>query len=681
MAHLNSISKVYLDKISEKKDNSYLETDMKKRKKNNEKAIEDMKKVKDDTVPRWMREGLDAVGQEDDDVNNDGKSDKTDKYLLKRRAAIRRSINNKKKGVNENRYSWREDLVEIVDDNSDVKIKEKKIKNKIKTSAMSGGLKLGESLFDQLNEDDIEFVYMNFQEEGYSDDDIENAIEFVLSEAKITYGHDTESPKDKLMKKARGRLRYIGRKLGDKFKAAKYKKAQAQVAAYNMGREVLQTSGDKSRKMRSKIKNAPSDVKKGLKGFIKKQAEKVVDRVSEENVAEAMRPGERQRKVAAKRHDPYATSRDRATAHNVAVRNDGPGTPGYEKKSTGGKGARYAGYGDQGAGNKARRRAGQEPLRGDTRKIEEQSADKLEKAQLDTEKRKQKLLRLQQEIMRKKKSGQLPAGKGDMYEAKLPRSQKAGKKVRQSKTLNLTDCDDCTHDQSNPNAAKIGLKNKEGKTTSKLTPGEFAKHKLKKGDSYDFAEFRSTKKVKDTTKPNKKIVGFLNKEETEPRSLFEKIKRYPQQRAITARGSMDDNKGFTKDMKDRIGVKNLSKVHFAGDMPRTDKSGKKVSGPEKKAVIAKHLAKKNPDAKKINFVDDHQGNVEKVVDTLAKPGKSGRKRVSGPKVKGYVAKPDSKGEVRPVRLGGEGKGGNRGIRPNPNPPSSEKEKQRRRKSA
>jgi hypothetical protein len=39
-----------------KKDDTYLETDMKKRKKNNEKAIADMKKVKDDTVPRWMRE-------------------------------------------------------------------------------------------------------------------------------------------------------------------------------------------------------------------------------------------------------------------------------------------------------------------------------------------------------------------------------------------------------------------------------------------------------------------------------------------------------------------------------------------------------------------------------------------------------------------------------------------------
>jgi len=92
--------------------------------------------------------------------------------------------------------------------------------------------------------------------------------------------------------------------------------------------------------------------------------------VEGQQLDEAMRPGKRQRKVAAKVHDPYASSRTRAIAHNVAVRNDGPGTPGYEKKSTGGKGARFAGYGDRGAGNKARRRMGQEPLRGNTRKEE-----------------------------------------------------------------------------------------------------------------------------------------------------------------------------------------------------------------------------------------------------------------------------------------------------------------------
>jgi len=35
-----------------------------------------------------VQEALDPVGKEDDDINNDGKKDKTDKYLSKRRTAI-----------------------------------------------------------------------------------------------------------------------------------------------------------------------------------------------------------------------------------------------------------------------------------------------------------------------------------------------------------------------------------------------------------------------------------------------------------------------------------------------------------------------------------------------------------------------------------------------------------------
>jgi archaellum component FlaC len=38
-------------------------------------------------------EGLDPVGKEDDDINNDGKVDKTDKYLSKRRKAISNNLN------------------------------------------------------------------------------------------------------------------------------------------------------------------------------------------------------------------------------------------------------------------------------------------------------------------------------------------------------------------------------------------------------------------------------------------------------------------------------------------------------------------------------------------------------------------------------------------------------------
>jgi len=42
------------------------------------------------------KEGLDPVGKEDDDVNNDGKKNKSDDYLTKRRAAVAKAIASKK---------------------------------------------------------------------------------------------------------------------------------------------------------------------------------------------------------------------------------------------------------------------------------------------------------------------------------------------------------------------------------------------------------------------------------------------------------------------------------------------------------------------------------------------------------------------------------------------------------
>ena len=39
---------------------------------------------------------LDPIGEEDEDINNDGKKDKSDKYLKKRREAIRKAIKEKK---------------------------------------------------------------------------------------------------------------------------------------------------------------------------------------------------------------------------------------------------------------------------------------------------------------------------------------------------------------------------------------------------------------------------------------------------------------------------------------------------------------------------------------------------------------------------------------------------------
>ena len=62
--------------------------------------------------------GLDPVGKEDGDVNNDGKKDGTDKYLMKRRKAIGKAMATRKE-----EYSWRDGFAELIEKND----KEKKI--------------------------------------------------------------------------------------------------------------------------------------------------------------------------------------------------------------------------------------------------------------------------------------------------------------------------------------------------------------------------------------------------------------------------------------------------------------------------------------------------------------------------------------------------------------------------
>ena len=191
------------------------------------------------------KEALDPVGQEDADIDNDGDTDKSDKYLHKRRKAIGKAIaKNRGKNVKEGFSNWRQDLSEVMDDDVDNKpIKEKKVNNKVKTSAMGGGLKLGEAveeiggtLLEMVEIDEVDYivesVYDELLEEGYEEDDIEEALEYALIEAKVTYGHDTDKPYQK--KTGAGQLvRAVGRlarqKLSSKVAGAK-KSASAAVA-------------------------------------------------------------------------------------------------------------------------------------------------------------------------------------------------------------------------------------------------------------------------------------------------------------------------------------------------------------------------------------------------------------------------------------------------------------------
>lgn len=72
----------------------------------------------------FMPEALDPVGQEDDDVDNDGDSDKSDEYLKKRRKAVGAAIDKRKKKLKEAADA-------ITSDEDDKEITEKKVKNKV----------------------------------------------------------------------------------------------------------------------------------------------------------------------------------------------------------------------------------------------------------------------------------------------------------------------------------------------------------------------------------------------------------------------------------------------------------------------------------------------------------------------------------------------------------------------
>jgi len=77
-----------------------------------------------------VKEALDPVGREDKDIDNDGDSDKSDKYLLNRRKVRGAAISKKK--MKESFSNWRQDLSEVMDDvEAQKEVKEKKVNNKI----------------------------------------------------------------------------------------------------------------------------------------------------------------------------------------------------------------------------------------------------------------------------------------------------------------------------------------------------------------------------------------------------------------------------------------------------------------------------------------------------------------------------------------------------------------------
>ena len=179
------------------------------------------------------KEALDPVGKEDDDIDNDGDVDKSDGYLKNRRKVRSKVI------AKESFSNWREDLIEVVDKipskDKEQKVVEKKVNNKININPK---LDLGEAvenlggvLLEMVEIDEVDFVvesvYDELLEEGYDEDDIEEALEFALTEATVTFGHDTPTGQKK-----RGNLvaavgRLARQKLSSKVRGVKKAAKQA----------------------------------------------------------------------------------------------------------------------------------------------------------------------------------------------------------------------------------------------------------------------------------------------------------------------------------------------------------------------------------------------------------------------------------------------------------------------
>ena len=419
---LNDISKVYLDQIVEKKkDDTYLEPDMKKRQANNEKARKELAKgpqmknphfeekqqgwdavnslsdafkamqegirdenpekgtkerkarlekkrgMKLDDHPQYAKEALDPVGKEDGDVNNDGKKDGTDKYLLNRRKAIGKAIKKKmseaeekigggnlkklagkatkrvdsdvdgdvdhndpkagkygefvpsadgKKRLKTETYSWRRDLSEIMTDDIDSKpIKEKKVSNKIKINPKLGESieEIGGELIEMVEINEYEFMVEGLRQELIDEGHDPEAVNYALEEATVTMGHDTpgktETTRDKLKKKAKGLLGKMAYK------------------GYHAARSAKRALSPTAQRIKTSAKRG-----------IRKAALKVADKLKEENVDEAVYGGTKK----------PAPTDNRLTVTNADKKGN---TPAYQRFKAGDKRYKAADHMNEGDGD------------------------------------------------------------------------------------------------------------------------------------------------------------------------------------------------------------------------------------------------------------------------------------------------------------------------------------------
>jgi len=159
---------------------------------------------------------------------------------------------------------------------------------------------------EELLDEALDELVDEFIEEGYEEEEalsiLEEATDAYLEEAKVTFGSDT-TPMRASGARVGARRRYGRRKAGEALKAAgekaksavdsakgayKTAKAGVQIAgsiakdeARRAGRKAAHAVTSAPGKAKAAVDRKKKETKRGIKGFIKRQAEKVVQRMSE----------------------------------------------------------------------------------------------------------------------------------------------------------------------------------------------------------------------------------------------------------------------------------------------------------------------------------------------------------------------------------------------------------------
>ncbi len=195
--------------------------------------------------------------------------------------------------------------------------------------------------------------------------------------------------------------------------------------------------------------------------------------------------------------------------------------------------------------------------------------------------------------------------------------------TRPKRTVHAYDVDETlfAHGKKGKPNVQVHVKDASGKRVKSLSNQEFNTHKLDKGHSYDFSEFQSAKKFKETSSPNKKVIKDIKRKQARGQNVH----------LITARSKFDNPSEFQGHLKKHGVDVEKSNIHYTGGMKGGDIGKKKVD-------VAKAIAKKS-DAKKIHMYDD-AAKVHKAFEKEKKEAPTTKK------IKTHMVAPDKKGESR-----------------------------------